>query len=79
MIAAVKSCWTNTGVTASDIRRVYYREPCLVCVLAKRNKDSENKWSRRYLARRKRKKETAVINEKDSNDNNMIDTRVSLQ
>lgn len=51
MIAAVKSCWINTAVTASDIRRVYYREPCLVCILAKRNKDSTDRWSRN---RRKR-------------------------
>ena len=36
---AVNTTWRNTGVTPSDIRRVFYRQPCLVCVLAKHNKD----------------------------------------
>ena len=31
-------------MTAEDIRRVFYREPCLVCILAKRNRDSHNIW-----------------------------------
>eukprot|EP00597_Dinobryon_sp_UTEXLB2267_P007069 CAMPEP_0170082004 /NCGR_PEP_ID=MMETSP0019_2-20121128/17734_1 /TAXON_ID=98059 /ORGANISM="Dinobryon sp., Strain UTEXLB2267" /LENGTH=134 /DNA_ID=CAMNT_0010296725 /DNA_START=440 /DNA_END=841 /DNA_ORIENTATION=+ len=55
MIAAVKSVWVNTGVSVSDIRRVYYREPCLVCILAKRNKDSKDRWSRRRYGRKARK------------------------
>ncbi len=39
--------WLNTGVTPEDIRRVFYRQPCLVCVFAKRNKDSKLIWARR--------------------------------
>ena len=31
-------------MTAEDIRRVFYREPCLVCILAKRNRDTHNIW-----------------------------------
>jgi hypothetical protein len=44
---AVNTTWRNTGITPSDIRRVFYRQPCLVCVLAKRNKDSKLIWSKR--------------------------------
>ena len=46
MCAAVNTTWCNTSVTAADnIRRVFYRQPCLVCVLAKRNKGSKLIWS----------------------------------
>lgn len=55
MVAAVKTCWSNTEVTASDIRRVFYREPCLICVLAKRNKDSKNRWSKANIRRIRRR------------------------
>ncbi len=44
MVQAVTSTWRNTRVTPDDIRRVFYREPCLVCILAKRNRDSHNIW-----------------------------------
>ena len=47
MCIAVTTTWLNTGVTPEDIRRVFYRQPCLVCVLAKRNKDSKLIWARR--------------------------------
>ena len=47
MCIAVNTTWINTGVTPEDIRRVFYRQPCLVCVLAKRNKDSKLIWARR--------------------------------
>ena len=46
MCLAVTTTWRNTGVTPEDIRRVFYRQPCLVCILAKRNKDSKLIWSR---------------------------------
>lgn len=59
MVAAVKSCWINTNLTPRDIRKVYYREPCLVCVLAKRNKDSVNRWNRR-IKRKGRVNRSAV-------------------
>ena len=39
MCIAVNTTWRNTGITDTDIRRVFYRQPCLVCVLAKRNRD----------------------------------------
>jgi hypothetical protein len=32
------------GITDADICRVFYRQPCLVCVLAKCNKDSKLIW-----------------------------------
>ena len=41
MRIAVNATWINTGVTPEEIRRVFYRQPCLVCILAKRNKDSK--------------------------------------
>ena len=41
MCIAVNTTWRNTGITDADIRRVFYRQPCLVCVLAKRNRDSK--------------------------------------
>ena len=44
MVQAVTSTWRNTQVTAEDIRRAFYRKPCLVCILAKRNRDSHNIW-----------------------------------
>jgi hypothetical protein len=47
MCIAVNTTWINTGVTPEDIRRVFYRQPCLVCILAKRNKDSKLIWARR--------------------------------
>ena len=47
MCLAVTTTWINTGVTPADIQRVFYREPCLVCILAKRNRDSKLIWSRR--------------------------------
>ena len=47
MCIAVNTTWRNTGITDADIRRVFYRQPCLVCVLAKRNKDSKFIWSKR--------------------------------
>ncbi len=47
MRLAVTTTWRNTGITAQDIGQVYYRQPCLVCILAKRNKDSKLIWSRR--------------------------------
>jgi hypothetical protein len=46
MCIAVNTTWRNTGITPNDIGRTYYRQPCLVCVLAKRNKDSKLIWSR---------------------------------
>ena len=47
MCIAVTTTWINTGVTPEDIRRVFYRQPCLVCILAKRHKDSKLIWARR--------------------------------
>ena len=47
MCIALNTTWINTGVTPEDIRRVFYRQPCLVCILAKRNKDSKLIWARR--------------------------------
>ena len=47
MCLAVSTTWTNTGVTPADIQRVFYREPCLVCILAKRNRDSKLIWARK--------------------------------
>ncbi len=46
MCLAVTTTWRNRGVKPGDIRRVFYRQPCLVCILAKRNKDSKLIWSR---------------------------------
>ena len=46
MCIAVTTTWLNTGVTPEDVRRVFYLQPCLVCVLAKRNKDSKLIWAR---------------------------------
>jgi hypothetical protein len=46
MCLAVTTTWRKTGETPEDIRRVFYRQPCLVCILAKRNKDSKLIWSR---------------------------------
>jgi hypothetical protein len=47
MCIAVTTTWINTGVTPEDIRRVFYRQPYLVCILAKRHKDSKLIWARR--------------------------------
>ncbi len=47
MCIAVTTTWINTSVTPEDIRRVFYRQSCLVCILAKRNKDSKLIWARR--------------------------------
>ena len=47
MCIAVNTTWRNTGITDTDIRRVFYRQPCLVCILAKRNRDSKLIWSRK--------------------------------
>ncbi len=47
MALAVTTTWTNTGITPSDIGRTFYREPCLICILAKRNKDSKLIWARK--------------------------------
>ena len=47
MCLAVTTTWRNTGVTPADISRVFYREPCLICILAKRNRDSKLIWARR--------------------------------
>ena len=47
MCLAVTTTWRNTGVTPADINRVFYREPCLICILAKRNRDSKLIWARR--------------------------------
>ena len=47
MCIAVNTTWRNTGITDTDIRRVFYRQPCLVCVLAKRNRDNKLIWSRK--------------------------------
>lgn len=55
MVAAVRECWINTSVIIKDIRRVFNREPCLVCVLAKRNKDSVHRWSRKKKVSRKKR------------------------
>ena len=41
MAQAVTSTWRHSQVTLDDIRRVFYREPC---ILAKRNRDNPNKW-----------------------------------
>ena len=51
MILAITQLWDNTNVTPSDISRVFYREPCLLCVLAKRCRDNHNRWSRHTLKR----------------------------
>lgn len=34
------STWSNTDITPSDVRRVFRKEPCLACVLGKRNVES---------------------------------------
>ena len=47
MCRAVTTTWRNTGVTPSDIGRVFYRQPCLTCILAKRNRDSKLIWARK--------------------------------
>jgi hypothetical protein len=47
MCRAVTTTWRNTGVTPSDIGRVFYRQPCLTCILAKRNRDSKLIWERK--------------------------------
>jgi hypothetical protein len=48
MCIALNTTWRNTGITTdTDIRSVFYRQPCLVCVLAKRNKDNKLIWSRK--------------------------------
>ena len=47
MVQAVMTTWHNTNVTPDDIRRVFYRVPCLTCILAKRNHDSLNVWKAR--------------------------------
>jgi len=78
MIAAVKSCWVNTGVTPSDIRKVYYREPCLVCVLAKRNKDNRNRCSRRNNRRIRRRRSVITSETEDTKDKPAILTDVHL-
>ena len=52
MVQAVTSTWRNTQVTPDDIRRVFYREACLVCILAKRNRDSTNIWKTKTPAPR---------------------------
>ena len=48
MCIAVNKTWRNTGITDTDIRSVFYRQPCLLlCVLAKRNKDNKLIWSQK--------------------------------
>jgi hypothetical protein len=47
MCKAVNTTWRNTGVTPADIGRVFYRQPCLTCILAKRNRDSKLIWARK--------------------------------
>ena len=47
MCRAVNTTWRNTGVTPDDIGRVFYRQPCLTCILAKRNRDSKLIWARK--------------------------------
>jgi hypothetical protein len=42
--------WINSTVTTKQIRKVFAREPCLACVIGKRNHDSG-----RYLYRLKHK------------------------
>ena len=45
MALAVTTTWINTGITPADIGKVFYREPCLICILAKRNRNSKLIWS----------------------------------
>ena len=47
MCIAVTTTWLNTGVTPADINRVFYRQPCLIRILAKRNKDDKLIWARK--------------------------------
>jgi hypothetical protein len=47
MCRAVNTTWHNTGVNPSDIGRVFHRQPCLTCILAKRNRDSKLIWARK--------------------------------
>ena len=36
--------WTNTKLTEKDIRRFFRKEPCLICVLAKKRKEGMHQW-----------------------------------
>jgi hypothetical protein len=47
MCRAVNTTRCNAGVTPSDIGRVFYRQPCLTCILAMRNRDSKLIWARK--------------------------------
>jgi hypothetical protein len=47
MCRAVNTTWRNTGITPADIGRVFYRQPCLTCILAKRNRDTKLIWARK--------------------------------
>ena len=47
MSRAVNTTWHNTGVNPPNIGRVFYRQPCLTCILAKRNRDSKLIWARK--------------------------------
>lgn len=58
--------WINSDVTPADIRRVFDKEACLSCVLAKRNMDSGR---RRYLTRhpvRKKSVPTVISSQRHS-------------
>ena len=47
MCIAVNTTWPNTRITDTGIRRVFYRQHCLVCALAKRKRDNKLIWSRK--------------------------------
>jgi hypothetical protein len=55
--------WYNTGLTENDIEKAFYKEPCLWCVLGKRNQKSARKL--KYI-----QKQSTTINNDNNNDNN---------
>ena len=54
-VQGTKPLWKNTNVTVKDIRSVFKRSPCLLCVLAKKRKEGMAQWKPRRKFRRLRK------------------------
>jgi hypothetical protein len=46
-VQGTKPLWKNTNVTVRDIRAVFKHSQCLICVLAKKRKESMAQWKPR--------------------------------
>ena len=79
MCIAVNTTWRNTGTTDTDIRRMFYQQPCLMCVLAKRNRDSKLIWSRKTPPQPPPISTPAPSPAFDSKDNKPLDHREDHQ